>query len=79
MNTEVSDFLIMAEHEPPSPLKNQPQDKKLKSLRSDSQTTTKTREFDLIPLDHFNTTMLPTNGEVLRRIFFLSDEKNPDL
>ena len=64
----------MAEPDPQSPLKTQPEPRKLKSLRSGSKVTLKTREFNLIPLDCFNPAMLPTNGEVLRRCFFLQDE-----
>ena len=69
----------MAEREPPSPLKTQPEAKRPKSqvLRSESESETKTkiRQFNLIPLDEFNPLMFPTNAEVLRRMFFLSDEK----
>ena len=64
----------MAEPDPQSPLKTQPEPRKLKSLRSGSKVALKTREFNLIPLDCFNPAMLPTNGEVLRRCFFLQDE-----
>ena len=52
----------MAEPDPQSPLKTQPEPRKLKSLRSGSKVALKTREFNLIPLDCFNPAMLPTNA-----------------
>ena len=75
----------MAHHEPPSPLKVFPDPKRPKSaqnLRSiskaeeSSMSTTvnlTTRQFNLVPLDSFDTTKFPTNSEVLRRIFYISD------
>ena len=46
-----------------------------KDLRSDSKAAiaAKTREFDLVPLESFDTSKFPTNADVLRRIFYLSD------
>ena len=57
---------------PPDPPKKAP------NLRSDSkiQVASTTRQFDLVPLDSFNSSMFPTNAEVLRRIFYLSDLSN---
>ena len=44
-----------------------------KDLRSDTKAAiaAKTREFDLVPLESFDTSKFPTNADVLRR-FFLS-------
>ena len=49
-----------------------------KELRSESKAAiaARTRPFDLVPLESFDTTRFPTNAEVLRRIFFLSDLSN---
>ena len=46
-----------------------------KDLRSDTKAAiaAKTREFDLVPLESFDTSKFPTNADVLRQIFYLSD------
>ena len=46
-----------------------------KALRSDSKAeiASKTRQFDLVPLESFDSTKFPTNAEVLRRIFYFQD------
>ena len=59
----------MAKQEPPSGTGAIP--KIAPILRSDSavEMASNTRTFNLVPLNSFETSMFPTNSEVLRRIF----------
>ena len=79
----------MAERDPPTPLKNQPNSKRPRtpnivnaarnlSLASESKKW-EIRGIELVPLEKFEGNQIPTNAEVLRRIFFLRDqsEKRP--
>ena len=78
--------LMMASRDPPTPLKNQPESKRPKTpvgatnenLSSEVQTkdatTRNLRGVALVPLPKFSGLNIPTNSEVLRRIFFLRDE-----
>ena len=80
----------MASRDPPTPLKNQPDQKRPKTpvgtsdrnLSSGFQTlqtedSTRTlRGIALVPLPEFDGLKIPTNAEVLRRIFFLRDESH---
>lgn len=62
----------LAERDPPSPLEAEP---RLKQTRSDSSASDLSRErkFGLVPIPKFRGNQLPTNGEALRRVFYIKD------
>ena len=76
----------MAERNPPTPLKNQPDSKRPRtpnivgaarnlSLTSESKKW-EIRGIELVPLEKFDGNQIPTNAEVLRRLFFLREKSS---
>ena len=76
----------MAERDPPTPLKNQPDTKRPRtpnivnaarnlSLTSESKKW-EIRGIELVPIEKFDGNQIPTNAEVLRRLFFLRDQSS---